>query len=155
MPSRDWHWSFVALGAAVLVGGATVRYSGVLHGNGVFHPLTLRITGVKSGEGVLRVTICTEAERFPEECALATALQAKAGVSIVRLPKVEEGAYAAAVFHDENKDGRLDMFDGRMVPSEGVAFSNDAFGGSGVPLFDQAEFKFDGKEQRLRMRYMR
>jgi len=155
MPSRAWHWSFVALGAAFLVGGAAVQYSGALQGNGVFHPLILRLTGVKSDEGVLRVTVCREAERFPEECALATALQAKAGVSIVRFPKVEEGSYAAAVFHDENEDGRLGMFDGRMVPSEGVAFSNDMFGGSGVPSFDQAEFKFDGKEQRLGMRYMR
>ena len=155
MASRAWHWSFVALGAAVLVGGAAVQYSGALRGNGAFHPLALRISGVKSGEGVLRVTICREAERFPEKCALATVLQAKAGVSIVRLPKVEEGAYAVAVFHDENKDGRLNMFDGRLVPCEGVAFSNDLFGGSGVPSFDQAEFKFDGKEQRLRMRYMR
>jgi uncharacterized protein (DUF2141 family) len=155
MLSKAWHWSFIALGAAVLVGGATVQYSGALQASGVFHPLILNITGVKSDEGVVRITVCREAERFPDKCALATVLKAKTGVLIVRLPKVEEGAYAAAAFHDENKDGRLDMFEGRLVPSEGVAFSKDAFGGSGVPSFDQAEFEFDGKEQRLRMRYMR
>lgn len=148
-------WTLVALGATVLMAGAAYTYVGESRSSGVFHPMTLRVVGIRSDSGVVRVTVCKAKEQFPVGCELAREGQAKSGVVLVQFPKVEEGIYAAAVFHDENQNGQLDMFEGRRMPSEGVAFSNDAFGGSGVPSFDQAKFEFDGNEQKLRVQYMR
>jgi uncharacterized protein (DUF2141 family) len=145
----------VAIGAAVLVGGAALQSRDAFRTTGVFHPAALRVTGVKSDEGILRATLCKETERFPDDCELRSVGRASKGVVLIRFPKVEEGSYAAAVFHDENRNGRLDMHEGRRVPSEGVAFSNDAFADAGVPSFEQSKVKFDGKEQRLRIHYLR
>lgn len=104
---------------------------------------------------MVRVTVCEATERFPDGCKLAGEASAAEGVVLVHFPAVEKGAYAAAAFHDENSNGQLDMYEGRRVPSEGVAFSNDVFGSSGVPSFDKARFEFNGSDQRLRMQYMR
>jgi uncharacterized protein (DUF2141 family) len=155
MPSKALHWCLVALGGAVLVGGAVVQSRESSRTTGVSHPATLRVVGVKSSDGVLRASLCRETERFPDDCQLRSIARASRGVTLLRFPDVEEGTYAAAVFHDENQDGRLDMHGGRRVPSEGVAFSHDAFGDAGAPSFSQAEFEFVGEEQRLRMHYLR
>lgn len=152
---RYWQPALVALGVTVLVAGAAYRYLGESRASGVFHPLTVRVVGIRSDVGVVRVTVCKAREQFPSGCELAGEASAVEGVVLVHFPAVEEGAYAAAAFHDENRNGQLDMYEGRRVPSEGVAFSNDAFGSSGVPSFDQARFEFNGSEQRLRVQYMR
>lgn len=154
-PGRLWQWALVALGMVALIGGAVHTYVEESRSSGVFRPLTLRVVGIRSDAGVVRVAVCRKKEQFPTGCALGAEAKASKGVVLVQLPKVEEGAYAAAVFHDENQNGQLDMHQGRRVPSEGVAFSNDVFAGSGVPSFDQARFDFDGTEQRLRVQYMR
>jgi uncharacterized protein (DUF2141 family) len=148
-------WVLVAVGGAVLVAGAAIQSRDNFWTAGVFHPATLRVAGVRSGDGILRATICKEVERFPDDCELRSVGRASKGVVLIRFPKVEEGSYAAAVFHDENRNGRLDMHEGRRVPSEGVAFSNDSLADAGVPSFDQAKVKFDGSEQRLRIHYLR
>ncbi len=152
---RHWQPVLVALGVAVLVAGAAYRYLGESRASGVFHPLTVRVVGVRNDAGVVRVAVCKATERFPDGCELAGEAGAAEGLVLVHFPAVEEGAYAAAAFHDENGNGQLDMYEGRRVPSEGVAFSNDAFGSSGVPSFDKARFEFNGSDQRLRMQYMR
>lgn len=151
----SWRPAFIALGVAVLVAGSAYRYFGESHASGVFHPLTVRVVGVRSNAGIVRVTVCEAREQFPDGCRLAREVAAAEGVVLVHFPAVQEGAYAAAAFHDENSNGRLDMYEGRRVPSEGVAFSNDALGSSGVPSFDKARFELDGSEQRLRVNYMR
>jgi uncharacterized protein (DUF2141 family) len=152
---KAWPWTLVVSGAAVLLAGASLQYTGAFQGGGAAHPLTLRIAGIKSGDGVVRYAVCRANERFPTECEMAGEAKASRGVVVVQLPAVEEGAYAAAAFHDENRNGSVDLYPGRQVPSEGVAFSNGAASNSGVPSFEQARFEFDGKEQRLRMQYMR
>lgn len=153
--SKSFQWVLVALGATILVAGAAYTFVGQSGSSGVFHPLTVRVAGIRSDAGVVRVTVCRAREQFPVGCELAGESPAAKGVVLVRFARVEEGTYAAAVFHDENQNGQLDMFEGRRVPSEGVAFSNDAVGGSGVPSFEQARFEFDGNEQKLRVQYMR
>lgn len=150
-----WQWALVALGATVLMAGAAYTYVGEMRSSGVFHPMSLRVSGIRSDSGVVRVTVCRAREQFPVGCDLANEVQAQTGAITVHFPQVEEGTYAAAVFHDENENGQLDMFEGRPVPLEGVAFSNDAFANAGVPSFEQARFDFDGNEQKLRVQYMR
>lgn len=155
MPHKALHWTLVALGGAVLIGGAVVQGREGSRTTGVSHPMTLRVAGVKSNDGILRASICRATERFPDGCELRSVARASRGVTFLQFNDVEEGSYAAAVFHDEDQDGRLDLHKGRQVPSEGVAFSNDSLAGAGVPSFNQAEVELNGGEQRLRMNYLR
>mgnify|MGYP000960629009 CR=1 FL=1 len=152
---RVWQWMLVTLGVATLISGAVYTYVDQSRTSGIYHPLTLRITGIRNDAGVVRAAVCNAREQFPIGCTLAAESRASMGVVLVQFPRVETGAYAVAVFHDENQNGQLDMHQGRQVPSEGVAFSNDAFARAGVPSFEQARFDFDGNEQRLRVQYMR
>lgn len=52
------------------------------------------------------------------------------------------GEYAIALFHDLNGNGRLDT--GRFgIPTEPVAFSNDAEGIMGPPPYGKCRFRLD------------
>ena len=64
---------------------------------------------------------------------------------------VPPGTYAIAVFHDENKNGKIDGF----PPTEGYAFSNDARGTFGPPPFKKAKFTVSDPltQISIRMRY--
>lgn len=57
---------------------------------------------------------------------------------------IPPGAYALAVIHDENMNGKLDTtFVG--IPTEGYGFSNDARALLGAPSFSDASFAYDGR----------
>jgi uncharacterized protein (DUF2141 family) len=58
---------------------------------------------------------------------------------------VPHGDYAIRVFHDANRNEKLDTnFIG--VPKEKFGFSNDALGRFGPPSFEQARFRFEAGE---------
>ena len=53
-------------------------------------------------------------------------------------PELEEGKYAVAVFHDENKNGKLDK-NYLGIPTEVYGFSNNARRTFSAPSFEEAE----------------
>ena len=63
---------------------------------------------------------------------------------------IPPGAYALAVVHDENMNGKLDT--NRLgIPTEGYGFSNDARVLLGAPSFSAASFQYDGQNLELTM----
>jgi len=64
--------------------------------------------------------------------------------AVCEFPGIPAGTYAAAVFHDENSDGKFNtnMFG---MPLEGYGFSNDAPVRFGPPSFEAASFRYEGK----------
>jgi uncharacterized protein (DUF2141 family) len=66
----------------------------------------------------------------------------KASLMFTLLPK---GNYAVAVFHDRNKNGKLDtnLFG---VPTEEYGFSNNARNTFSAPSFKDASFTVDGNK---------
>jgi uncharacterized protein (DUF2141 family) len=56
---------------------------------------------------------------------------------------IPPGAYALAVIHDENMDGKLET-NWLGVPKEGYGFSNDAKAFLSAPSFSAATFRYDG-----------
>ncbi len=66
----------------------------------------------------------------------------KSALIFSQLPK---GNYAVAVFHDRNKNGKLDtnMFG---VPTEEYGFSNNARNTFSAPSFKDASFTVDGNK---------
>ena len=62
-------------------------------------------------------------------------------VSVV-IDSLAYGEYAVRVFHDENRNGKLDTnFLG--IPSEDYGYSNDASGWFGPPSWEKAKFVFN------------
>ncbi len=67
---------------------------------------------------------------------------------VVVFESLPPGEYAISVFHDENKNGKMDSnFFG--IPKEGVGASNDAKGQLGPPHDKDAKFNFTGNTQSI------
>lgn len=117
--------------------------------------LTVQITNVRNASGVVHVDLCPEAHFLKEDCPLSADAPARAGVTTVIVPGVPAGRYAAQVFHDENRNRKVDraLFG---IPKEGIGFSRDAPIRMSPPKWQDAWFDFAGGRQAitLRMRYM-
>lgn len=57
----------------------------------------------------------------------------------LKMDSVPPGEYAIALFHDKNSDNALNQ-NWLGIPTEGFAFSNNAFGTFGPPSWSQAKF---------------
>lgn len=88
----------------------------------------------------------TEREHAVGEALDRTVVHRRA---VCRFEGVTPGAYAMAVFHDENANNDLDRnFLG--IPSEGTGASNDAHNMFGPPGYDDARFVFPNvREHRI------
>jgi len=120
--------------------------------------INVRITNMRSSEGIVRACITKDRDTFPncrkDPAAMRKVVDAGKSVTLT-FTGVEGGAYAIALLHDENDNGKADRTLG-MMPKEGFGFSRDARVRMGPPSFDDAVFDFDGTDAALtiRMRYM-
>lgn len=98
--------------------------------------LTIEVGDVKSADGTIKVALYT-AEGFLKKPVGVKSAQAAPGSVTLVLSDVPEGAYAFALFHDANGNGRMDR-NAMGIPTENYAFSNNAMGMMGPPGFDSA-----------------
>ena len=98
--------------------------------------LQVKIDGVASGKGKLRVAVCDEAT-FLRKCPIAALAPARTGTVTVDVPNVPAGNWAVMAYHDENDNQKLDRNE-MGIPSEGYGFSNGAGVRYGLPQFKQA-----------------
>lgn len=108
------------------------------------YSLTITVNGFSSNEGKASIAIYRVSDDFPGEKAqfkgkVVLIENKKASVTFENLPKA---SYAAAVFHDKNKNGILDknMFG---VPLEKYGFSNNAREMFSAPSFESAAVNLD------------
>lgn len=143
----------VLLGSALLCGGGAAARSAQPTSE-----ITVTVTNLRSGEGVVRACITARQKDF-YKCDAANSVlivtpAAAEGVKI-SFPGVAPGRYAIALLHDANNNGKADrsLF---MIPTEGFGFSRDAKVRLGPPAFEAAAFEVTGKplSQTIRMRYM-
>lgn len=112
--------------------------------------VTVRIAGLRSTDGVIRVAICPRDSFTRPTCPHVGAAAAREGRVTVR--GVPTGAYAVQAFHDEDGDGVLDR--SGFWPSEGLGFSRDAPMRMGPPRFRDAVVEVRGSGAlTVRMRY--
>ncbi len=105
--------------------------------------LTLKISGCRSDRGKVRVALFRSARGFPDKAKKAAALRTvaiKKRRAVVRFPNLPFGEYAAAAYHDENENRKLDR-SWLGFPKEANGASNGARGGWGPPKFKDARFK--------------
>ena len=119
--------------------------------------VTITITDLRSSEGVVRACMTTVEDIFPRCVRDPNSHRAvvPAGESVtIRFDDVEPGAYAIAVLHDENENGKADRVLG-MAPREGYGFSRDAPVRMSPPDWDDAVFDMGTSSQSItiKMRY--
>jgi uncharacterized protein (DUF2141 family) len=115
--------------------------------------LRVSVTGVRNDRGGVMLTL------YPDDSARFLASKGKlgkisvpahAGITEACIAAPGPGAYALAVYHDENGDGKL----GRTwigLPAEGYGFSNDAPASIGLPRFQDARFTAQAGDNALRI----
>ena len=98
--------------------------------------LVIRAEGVQSAQSMVYVGIC-DASFDEATCPYRDRKPARQGIVELRVRNVKPGAYAIAVFHDTNGNGKLDR---SLIglPSEPYGFSNDV-GRRGAPDFEAAK----------------
>ncbi|MDT9598976.1 DUF2141 domain-containing protein [Sphingosinicella rhizophila] len=117
----------------------------------------IRIERLRSARGLVQICLTADPDRFPDcrdDPAASRMTLPAASATLARFSAVVPGDYAIALLHDENGNGRMDMF--VMVPKEGFGFSNNAPIRFGPPSFADARFTVGPgtSRQTIRMRYI-
>jgi uncharacterized protein (DUF2141 family) len=116
--------------------------------------ISVEVGNVRNARGKVIVDICPQ-DRFLEDgCIYHGEAQARAGTTVVTIPNVPAGQWAAQAFHDENANGEVDraMFG---IPKEGVGFSRNARITFSPPKWRDAVFSHQGRPEviRFNLRY--
>jgi len=114
------------------------------------------VDGQRNARGLLRACLTRDPAHFPdcEDDPAAISASVPAGDRRLRLGPVAQGAWALALFHDENGNGKLDTVLG--VPREGFAFSRNPPLAFGAPKFERASMTVGERdvEAPVRLRYL-
>ncbi|MBT4518768.1 MAG: DUF2141 domain-containing protein [Halieaceae bacterium] len=105
--------------------------------------LRINVKGITVIEGHLMVVLCRGEESYNSgKSPLSSRLSVDSEEAVVIFENIEDGEYAAKIFHDENDNGKLDTnFVG--FPKEGYGFSNNG-GKFGPPKYKDARFEVKG-----------
>lgn len=112
-------------------------------GPGGEQPIAMETQGLRSFKGKLLVCVTRTAAHFPD-CSRdpdRRHFTVPAASAAIDLGMLAPGAYAIAIIHDENGNGKLDTFAG--IPREGVGFSRNPPIRFGAPGFKAAQFVVD------------
>ena len=105
----------------------------------------LELSGLRSHHGLVQICLTRDSARFPE-CPKGAQRTMPAAQASLRIEGLPSGAYAIALFHDENRNGRLDTMMG--IPREGFGFSRNPPIRFGAPKFAAARFNVGAGETR-------
>ena len=115
--------------------------------------IRFQFTGLKE-RGVVRCALYTTAADYMKKSSREVVGTVSGGRALCSFARIAPGTYAMAAFHDENNNGELDtgMFG---IPTEGLAWSNNAKGRLGPAKHKDAAFVFGGGvlTQDLTMKY--
>ena len=116
------------------------------------------VTGFKNENGVCRACIFNNATSFNGEGKPIQCLQAsiKKGTATIYFDNLPKGDYAISLFHDENRNNKLDNnFIG--IPKEGYGASNNKLPRTSAPTFKENKFTVSGSNINLpniKLRYI-
>ena len=110
--------------------------------------VTVHVKPVQDAKGEISVALYRKPADFPHPVRVYVAQTPKAvkGTNIIRFTNLPAGNYAAAAYHDENGNKKLDknIFG---APTEPYGFSNDARRLMSAPSFDEARFEIRNNEE--------
>ena len=136
----------IALAMAALVAGVDSQQAS----------LTIQVANVRSPRGVVHACLTRDSRHFPDCRAdpLAVRSTVPATSEVLRFPALPAGRYAVTLFHDENRNQRLDMLMG--MPREGFGFSGNPRIRFGAPKFKDVTIAVPPGQtvQTIRMQYL-
>lgn len=102
--------------------------------------IEITIEGIKEKKGMILATLHNQEQGFPDKNAILTkVVSADAKITAITFQNMPSGTYAFAIYHDKNKNGKLDK--GAFgIPKEPYAFSNNARRKTGPAKFKKANF---------------
>lgn len=114
--------------------------------------LTVKITGLHSERGNICLSMFNSADGFPDSAGKAILAECFAVVGRsfdITIEKIPNGTYAIALWHDENRDGKLN-YNFLGIPKEGLAFSENGKPRitpppPGPPSFSSIAFEMKGE----------
>lgn len=119
--------------------------------------LTVHVSALKNHRGQVIIDIFDNDTGYPmktENAILRKKITIPADGNVVfHIDDLEDGEYAFALIHDENKNDKLDVnFIG--IPKEGAGASNNAKGLMSPPGYEDARFSFNkSTEMTIKMLY--
>ncbi len=106
----------------------------------------LQIEGLKKAEGEIRIAMFNSKDSYTKDPIHAVVLTVDSTFVEWELPTLPFGEYAIAVYHDKNKNGKLDTnFLG--IPKESYGFSNNARGRFGPASWEDAQFAVENENE--------
>ena len=102
-------------------------------------PLVVAVSGVPSATGRVVVDVCPERQFTKARCRYTASAPAVAGTTLVRVPGVPAGRWAAMAWHDRNANNDVDR-NVIGMPKEPIGFSNDVRVRMAAPRFADAAF---------------
>ncbi|MCP4125072.1 MAG: DUF2141 domain-containing protein [Bacteroidetes bacterium] len=117
--------------------------------------LMVEVDGITSDQGDLKVLLFHSEAGYPTEenrAMYALSIELEGGEALVNFDCIPFHEYALFVYHDENKNGKLDK-NWTGVAKEGYGFSNEINGARVMPLFSDSVFDFnaDGQVVKIHM----
>lgn len=118
--------------------------------------LEISIEKLRNLKGELHFCLTREPAHFPDckRDPKAVTRSAPATAGRIRIAGLAPGSYALAIFHDENRNRKLDMLIG--IPREGFGFSRNPVVRFGAPKFRQVRIDLPTgfTRQTVRMQYV-
>ncbi|MBK9492256.1 MAG: DUF2141 domain-containing protein [Haliscomenobacter sp.] len=100
--------------------------------------LEINIIKIRNDAGQIAIQVLDEQKKVVKQ-EFVTIANKRSVLMVKGLPK---GKYAVQIFHDENKNEKMD-FNFLGIPKEGYGFSNDARGFMSAPAFEKQLINLD------------
>ena len=118
--------------------------------------LDVSVENLRSAAGLIQACLTRDPAHFPDcehDPAARHIVTSAAQTGPLAFTALPSGAYAVALFHDENRNGKLDTRFG--IPTEGVGFSRNPRLLFGPPHFSEASIAVSGADRSdaIRLRY--
>lgn len=106
--------------------------------------LVVKITGLRSGKGQVKIAVFNSAEKWlGEQPVYSSTISVESHTVLWKINDIPYGDYGIAVFHDENKNGKMDK-NLLGIPAEAYGFSNNVRVTFGPPTWEKAKFVVKG-----------
>jgi uncharacterized protein (DUF2141 family) len=113
-----------------------------LHGSLILNAqntIEVEITNFVSEKGVAQIGLFNTETSFLDKVYKGKEVKIKDQKAVALFIDIPDGTYAISVFHDKNKDEKLNTFLG--IPTENYAASNNAPSKFGPPKWKDAKFE--------------
>lgn len=106
--------------------------------------LIIKITGLHSEKGQVKIAVFNASEKWlGEQPVYSSTIKVDSQTVTWKLNDVPSGDYGIAVFHDENKNGKMDK-NLLGIPMEAYGFSNNMRVTFGPPKWEKSKFVVKG-----------